>query len=69
MCELSNMFCGRFLAQLDSSRSFRLSPPRSLVPGEIGHMQPLHRSILHTTHGQLLFLVELEDDSLLKAPE
>jgi len=64
MCELSNMFCGRFLAQLDSSCSFRLSPPRSMVPGEIGHMHPLYRSELHTSHGKLMFLVELEDEKL-----
>jgi hypothetical protein len=60
MCELSNMFCGKFLGQLDCHQSYVLSPPRSLLPGDIGLMHPLHRSILHTSHGKLLFLVEID---------
>jgi hypothetical protein len=60
MCELCNMFCGKFLGQFDCHQSYVLSQPRSLVPGDIGLMHPLHRSILHTKHGKLLFLVEID---------
>lgn len=65
MCELSNMFCGRFLGQMDAQESYSLSPPTSLVPGDIGLMHPLHKSSLCTAHGIVLFLVELEADTPL----
>ncbi len=62
MCELANMLCGRFLGQLASEESCHLSSPRSMIPGDIGNMRPLHQSVLHIAHGELLFLVELEMD-------
>lgn len=65
MCELANMFCGRFLGQMDAQESYRLSSPQSLVPGDIGLMHPLHKSMLRTSHGVVLFLVELEADGPL----
>lgn len=65
MCELANMFCGRFLGQMDAHESYSLSSPQSLVPGDIGLMHPLHKSMLRTSHGVVLFLVELEADGPL----
>jgi hypothetical protein len=62
MCELSNMLCGTLLGQLDQEESYRLSSPRSLLPGEMGLMRPLHRNTLQTKHGGLLFIVALNSD-------
>lgn len=62
MCELSNMICGSFLGSVDRQESYRLSSPRSLLPGEIGLIQPLHMSTLQTKHGDLLFVIAVEAD-------
>ncbi len=62
MCELSNMLCGTLLGRLDQQESYVLSSPRSLLPGEIGLMRPLHRNTLQTKHGGLLFIVALNAD-------
>ena len=62
MCELSNMLCGTFLGQFDCKESYALSSPRSMLPGEVGLMKPLHRSVLQTKHGGLLFVMALDAD-------
>jgi hypothetical protein len=62
MCELSNMLCGAFLGHYDKQDSYKLSSPRSLLPGEFGPGQPLHRSILQTKHGGLLFILAFDSE-------
>jgi hypothetical protein len=62
MCELSNMLCGKLLSQIDQQESYSLSSPRSMLPGEMGLMQPLHRNTLQTKLGAVLFIVSINAD-------